>query len=139
MGSITTNKIDSCSTSASAILGLALMYYKSFLPPPPKVNIVPSHTYSPVFQSRCLCFSTLKSRCYLRLQTLINFSSLLSTEEEVTVQDVFKTASSAQKSLIWKYYLISTVKNTTTHRHLAKCHYCNVVMGGKVQCMQKHM
>ena len=30
-----TNKIDVCSMSTSAILGLALMYYKSFLPPPP--------------------------------------------------------------------------------------------------------
>ena len=34
-GSITTNKIDVCSMSTSAILGLALMYYKSFLSPPP--------------------------------------------------------------------------------------------------------
>ena len=33
MGSITTNKIDLCSTSASAILGSVLMYYKSFLIP----------------------------------------------------------------------------------------------------------
>ena len=33
MGSITTNKIDECSMSTSAILGLALMYYKSFLSP----------------------------------------------------------------------------------------------------------
>jgi hypothetical protein len=59
-------------------------------------------------------------------------------EAEVAVQDVFKMASSAQKSLIWKYYLISTMKNTTTHCHCAKCHYYNVVMDGKVQCMQKH-
>ena len=60
-------------------------------------------------------------------------------EEEDAVQDVFKTASSVQISLIWKYYLISTMKNTTTHCHFAKWHYCNVVMDGKVQCMQKHM
>ena len=60
--------------------------------------------------------------------------------EEVAVQDVFKTASSALKSLIWKYYLMSTMKNTTTHHHhCAKCLYCNVVMNGKVQCMQNHM
>jgi hypothetical protein len=60
-------------------------------------------------------------------------------EEEVAVQDVFKTAYSAQKSLIWKYYLISTMKNTATHCHCAKCHYCNIVMDWKVPCMQKHM
>ena len=59
--------------------------------------------------------------------------------EEVAIQDVFKTASSAQKSLIWKFYPISNMKNNTTHRHCAKCHYCNVVMDGKVQYMQKHM
>ena len=60
--------------------------------------------------------------------------------EEVAVQDVFKTASSAQKSLIWKFYLISTMKNTITHHHCAKCCYCNLVQDGKVQqCMQKHM
>jgi hypothetical protein len=60
-------------------------------------------------------------------------------EAEVAVQDVFKMASSAQKSLIWKFYLIYTMKNTTTHCHCAKFHYCNVVMDGKAQCMQKHM
>ena len=60
-------------------------------------------------------------------------------EEEVAIQDVFKTASSAQKSLIWKYYLMSTMKNTTTHRHHTKCLYCNVVMDGKLQWMQKHI
>ena len=61
-------------------------------------------------------------------------------EDEVAIQDVFKMASSGQKSLTWKYYLISTMKNTTTHCHRAKCHYCNVVMDGKLQqCMQKHM
>ena len=59
-------------------------------------------------------------------------------EEEVPVQDVFKTASRAQKSLISKYYLISTTKNTTTLHHSAKCCYCNVVMDGKVKIMQKH-
>jgi hypothetical protein len=31
------------------------------------------------------------------------------------------------------------MKNTTTHRHCAKCCYCNVVMDGMVQRMQKHM
>ena len=31
------------------------------------------------------------------------------------------------------------MKNTTTHHHHVKCHYCNVVMDGKVQQMQKHM
>ena len=31
MGSIKTNRVDLCSTSTSAILGLALMYFKSFL------------------------------------------------------------------------------------------------------------
>ena len=30
------------------------------------------------------------------------------------------------------------MKNTKTHRHCAKCHYCNVVMDGKVQHMQSH-
>jgi hypothetical protein len=60
-------------------------------------------------------------------------------EEEVAIQDVFKTASSDQKSFIWKYYLISTTKNTTTHCHCAKCCYCNVVMDGKVQHIQKHI
>ena len=60
-------------------------------------------------------------------------------EGEDAVQDVFKTASSAQISLIWKYYLISTMKHTTTNCHHAKCCYCNVVMDGKAQCMQKHM
>ena len=60
-------------------------------------------------------------------------------EEEDAVQDVFKTASSVQISLIWKYYLISTMKNTTTHCHRAKCCYGNIVMDGKVQCMQKDM
>ena len=59
--------------------------------------------------------------------------------EEVAIQDVFKTASSAQKSLIWKFYPISNMKNNTTHRHCAKCHYCNVVMDGKVQRMQEHV
>ena len=34
-----TNMIDVCSTSTSAILGLALMYYKSFLPPPPQREV----------------------------------------------------------------------------------------------------
>ena len=60
-------------------------------------------------------------------------------EEEVAVKDVFKTASSAQKSLIWKFYLIYTMKNTTTHHHWETCCYCNVVMEGKVHHMQKHM
>ena len=60
-------------------------------------------------------------------------------EEEDAVKDVFKTASSAQKSLIRKYYLKSTMKNTPTLCHCVKCCYCNVVMDGKVQCMQKHM
>ena len=31
------------------------------------------------------------------------------------------------------------MKNTTTHCHYAKCYYCNAVMDGKVQYMQKHM
>jgi hypothetical protein len=31
------------------------------------------------------------------------------------------------------------MKNTTTNRHHAKCCYCNVVMDGKRQSMQKHM
>jgi hypothetical protein len=31
------------------------------------------------------------------------------------------------------------MKNTTTHYHCAKCHYCNVVMDGKVQHLQRHM
>ena len=105
-----------------------------------KVNIVPSHTDSLAFQSRYVCFSTIKSCCNLQLLPLINFSSLFHMEEEVAVKDAFKTASSAQKSLIWKYYLISTMKNTATHCHHAKCCYCNVVMDGKVQqCIQKHM
>ena len=34
-----TNKIDVCSLSTSAILGLALMYYKSFLLPPLLFNL----------------------------------------------------------------------------------------------------
>jgi hypothetical protein len=38
-------------------------------------------------------------------------------EEEVVVHDVFKTASSAQKSLTWKHYLISTINNTTQPSH----------------------
>jgi hypothetical protein len=59
-------------------------------------------------------------------------------EEEVAIQDVFKTASNAQKSLIWKYYLIFAMKNVTTHCHHTKCHYCNLLMDGKVQFMQKH-
>ena len=59
--------------------------------------------------------------------------------EEVAVQDVFNMASSAQKSLIWKFYLSSTTKITATHCHCAKCYYCNVVMDGKVLHMQKHM
>jgi hypothetical protein len=59
--------------------------------------------------------------------------------EEVAVQDVFKMASTAQKSLIWKYYLISTMKITTTHCHFTKCCYCNEVIDRKMQCMQKHM
>ena len=62
-----------------------------------KVNIVLSHTNSPVFQSRYVCFSTKMSHCNLQLLTLIHFPSLFSMEEEVAVQDVFKTASSAQK------------------------------------------
>ena len=95
-----------------------------------KVNIVPSHTNSLPFQSRYVHFSTIKSCCNLRLLPLDNFSSLFSMEEEVAVQDVFKTASSAQKSLVWKNYLIFTMKNTTTHHHCAKCRYCNVVMDG---------
>ena len=53
-------------------------------------------------------------------------------EEEVAIQDVLKTASNAQKSLIWKYYLIFAMKNVTTHCHHTKCHYCNVVMDGMV-------
>jgi hypothetical protein len=60
-------------------------------------------------------------------------------EEEDAVQDVVKTASSAQKSLILKNYLISTMKNTSTYCHCAKCHFWNVVMDGKVQRMQRHM
>ena len=105
-----------------------------------KVNIVPSHTNSPACQSIHVCFSTMKGHCNLQLLALFNFSSLFSMEEEVDIQDVFKTASSAQKSLIWKYYLISTMKNTATHHHCAKCCYCNLVQDGKVQqCMQKHM
>ena len=60
-------------------------------------------------------------------------------EEEVAIKDVFKTASSAQKSFFWKYYLISTMKNTTTHHHHTKCCYCNLVQDGKLQRMQKHM
>jgi Protein of unknown function (DUF 659) len=59
-------------------------------------------------------------------------------EDEGIIQDEFKKAPSAQRSMIWKYYLISTSKKSTTHRHLANCCYCNVVMDGKVQRMQKH-
>ena len=103
-----------------------------------KVNIVPSHSNSPVFQTRCWCFSTIKCWHNLRLLPLNNVSSLFSIQEEVAVQDVFKTASSAQKSLIWKYYLISTMKNITTHHNCAKCCYCNIVMDGKVQRMHKY-
>ena len=81
----------------------------------------------------------MKSCHNLQLLPLIGFSPLFSMEDEVADQDVFKTASSAQKSLIWKYYLISTMKNTITQRHCAKYCYCNVVMDGKVQqCIQKH-
>ena len=38
-GLITTNRINLCSISVSAILGLALMYYKSFLPPLPPLIV----------------------------------------------------------------------------------------------------
>ena len=55
-----------------------------------KVNIVPSHTNSPIFQSRYVHFSTIKSRCNLQLLTLIKFSSLFSMEEDVAIQDYLK-------------------------------------------------
>ena len=85
------------------------------------------------FSVDILSFSTIMSCCNLQLLTFIDFSSLFSMVEEVVVQDIFKTVSSAQKLLIWKYYLISTMENTTTHHHhCAKCCYCNVVMNGKV-------
>ena len=83
-------------------------------------------------------FLNYKESSQLVTANINQFSSLFSIEEEVAVQDVFKTASSAQKSLIWKNYLISTMRKTTTHCHHAKCHYCNVVIDGKVQHTQKH-
>jgi hypothetical protein len=55
-----------------------------------KVNIVPSHTNSTLFQSRRLHFSNIMSHCNLQLLLLINFSSLFSMEEEVAVQDYLK-------------------------------------------------
>ena len=103
-----------------------------------KVNIVPSHTNSPVFQSRYVCFSNIKSHHNLQLLTLINFSSSFSMEERVDVQDVLRQLPVPQNHWSGKYYLIFTMKNTTTHCHCAKCCYYNIVMDGKVQCMQKH-
>ena len=84
-------------------------------------------------------FLNYEESLQLATANINQFSSLFSMEEEVVIQDVFKTASSAQKSLIWKYYLISTMKNTTTHHHCARCCYCNLVQDGKLQRIQKHM
>ena len=60
-------------------------------------------------------FLNYKESSQLVTANINQFSSLFSIEEEVAVQDVFKTASSAQKSLIWKYYLISTMKKILQH------------------------
>ena len=84
-------------------------------------------------------FLNYEGSLQLATASINQFPSIFSMEEEVDIQDVFKTASSAQKSLIWKCYLIFTMKNTATHHHCAKWCYCNLVQDGKLQRMQKHM
>ena len=69
---------------------------------------------------------------------VFSFSSSFSMEERVDVQDVLRQLPVPQNHWSGKYYLIFTMKNTTTHCHCAKCCYYNIVMDGKVQCMQKH-